>query len=786
MKFTRILTAFTAATLLVGCSDKEDPTNPVNPTPGAEVQFGANLDGESLSRTIYGEESNNQFPILWLNGDEVKVMSPECSVTQGLYSVNLGTSETGEQGGSLVKQGDAGVQWGNTPTANFFSVYPAEHVTSMTPASRTVKCHFIHNQNDPYTKNGSTLTAKADMKAGFLYAATYGAENGKSVNLLYKPLSTALRFTLTGPNGQTNDRVNISRITLKAPNDQVIAGDFTLTFPESEGEPTITPAASADGETGHNVINIISRVEGGTGFLTLERGESIELNAFLLLANEVTLSDDWSLEVVLSNNVSFVKKLGNADAENGSKTLVPGQIHRLKAAALPALNIPADLSTYDPSNWMVNIPRNTYLSEISIPGSWNSMNKDFQTATGSGGLVSLDDLTNQYGAGVRAFHLDTRWKNATNRVFWTTATNGANPGPPTLNDLAIANGGTTYPVYERTTLNAGVTPHGDVLGRVMAANTTTFADALGRIVSLVQPDEYLVVMCTYAQGSYNNPAKTWMQAISDVCAGINEVYDAKQLSPTTVVNNVLGSVIVIVNCEGKISEMDLPKNSKCLFVNAPLTVSSGMFGDGSQVEGGHNYNADLLYYTSSTTSVSTGITLNNTQAQITSNNSSGITTSRGYAPTLAERKTTAESIYKDFRKGYNPMDENYVANKWMYVGLGGYLISDNSAEPIAESYTTLANNLNGWIDTEIVNNMSSTPTGTQTGYFPVGIVLMNFVTDEAGKKAANDILQLNNMFQKAFDDKLPAFPDQGGTTPTNSPADYSVVTNNGGNAWNMQ
>lgn len=748
MKITKILLATSLAMLMGACSDDNDLNKNIQPTPGAEVQFGAALSEEAGSRTIYGPENttDHNFPILWLNGDEVKVMSPGCAVEQAQYAVNLKaqdgtTPESAAYGGTLVKQGDAGIQWGNAPTANFFSVYPAMHVKTMDPASRTVNCHFIHNQNDDYTVNGNTITTKADMKAGFLYAATYGAQNGSSVNLRYKPIATALRFTLRGPSGQTNDYVTISRITLKAP--QKIAGDFSLTFPENGGEPTIN--MMEDDEASYNEINIFSHIEGGTGYLTINRGQTVEFNAFILLAENATLNENWSLEIVTSNNLVFKKALNGT----GNGTLVKGQINRLGATALAALDIPSHLDKYDPENWMINIPRNTYLADISIPGSWNSLNPEFQAnftikntdGTGTTSLTGTDLIT-QYNYGARAFHLDCRWKNRSNPTigYWTSNRQ------PTLNDLAVANGGETYAVH------SGYTALSSVAGRVMNASAPTFADCLTTIVSKVQPREYMVVVCTYAQGSYDNPAKTWMQAISDIAADREQVYDARNLKPTTTVGEVLGQVIVIVNCEGKVTEMDLPKNSKCLFVNAPLTLQRDMFG-------ADNYNKDLLYFTNAS-ATSTGITLNNTQAQVSSDTGSGyVTNSRGYAPTLAERQTTAKSMLDNFRNNYDPVNESYVADNWLYFGLGGYLSRNNAGDAISDSYNTVATSMNDWMK-GIVSNMSTAPTGDQTEYFPVGIVLMNNLG--ANAELADKILQMNNMFQKGYDDSKPAFPDAQG------------------------
>lgn len=735
--------------LLWSCSDKE-PVDPIQPTPGAEVQFGAALDEAPTSRTIYGDEANNQFPILWLNGDQVKVMSPGCAVDQALYSVSLSNTTTDAEAGELKKVGDAGIQWGTDPAANFFSVYPAEHVTEMTPSTRTVKCHLIHNQNDYIHNDNGTYTALADMNAGFLYAATYSAENGKPVNLNYKPISTALRFTLRGPSSNNSDAAIISYIRITAPENQVIAGDFTLTFPDASGEPTITIPTSVDNSSAYNYITVFTSYEGNTGggYLTLGHDQSMELNAFLLLDKEVTIDANWTIEVILSDGTVFKKALGGTTAVGQSATLVPGKIHRLPE--LPTLDIPEE--NYDPSNWMVNIPRNTYLSEISIPGSWNSMNSDFQSET---------DLVAQYNAGVRAFHLDCRWKD--------------------INTLGIAAGSAS-----------SVSGSGwDTAGGKNITNGQSFQEALNTIVNRVQPDEYLVVLCTFAQNSAVPTGKTWENAVSDACnnvtvtTGSGTIADATKISSTTTVGEVLNKVIVIVNTEGSIPSIS---GSKCFFVNAPLSLKQSMFGTGV-------YGHDLLHYGNE----AADITFYTSQCQIQYEqhgfqeyygSQGNDNSSRGYLPTAKQRLDQLNAIMSWSQNNYADKD-NYTTTNWIYLGLGGYKgayasLNADRAHAVSGSYTEIASTYNNWIYGKITN-MSGTPTGNQTNYYPVGIVLMNFVTNSTyGTPVVNNILQLNNKYQKAYDKNKPAWPKGDGTKPADAPvtpvdtdhaSGYNVDTN---------
>ena len=89
-----------SALALLACSCQDEEQGGVQPTPGQDVQFGASLE-QSATRTIYGDEANNAFPINWVNGDEVVVFSPDCAsnggVGKAIYKVKVGEEKSGKQ-----------------------------------------------------------------------------------------------------------------------------------------------------------------------------------------------------------------------------------------------------------------------------------------------------------------------------------------------------------------------------------------------------------------------------------------------------------------------------------------------------------------------------------------------------------------------------------------------------------------------------------------------------------------------------------------------------------------
>lgn len=97
----------------------------------------------------------------------------------------------------------------------------------------------------------------------------------------------------------------------------------------------------------------------------------------------------------------------------------------------------------------------------------------------------------------------------------------------------------------------------------------------------------------------------------------------------------------------------------------------------------------------------------------------------------------------------------------------GEEVKDEDEDKGIDSYKDIAQALNLWIDDKI-KKMSAhpDPSQEQTRYFPVGMVLMNYVTDAVyGKPVLLDILSLNNKFRKVYDpNKDPLDPSNNGSS----------------------
>lgn len=763
-KLNKYLMLFVAALALVSCVDdvtESDKTTSSEVKVGDEVQFGLTLPS---ARTVYGTETNGAFPIYWVENDKVQIFSPDAleGRNNAEYKVILPTKENSTEvidkpnyAKDLQITGDHGIQWGEgysitengteiTGYHDFYSVYPSNKNYTFEPNDEGAMLAkgVVVSDMQSVTYDGGTANNgfKYDMSNCLMYAKTEKVNMADGVvNLKYTPVSTVLEFALTS-DGISQIQPNQSRdftimgISLTAPEgtNTNIAGSFDL---------NVTDGTFADwGINAKNEIKLT--IKDGTslqgGNYIIKGGETIKFPVFL--APDDLNINGWVISIVTSQG-TFKKILKNEDANVGQ--LAAGKIHKI---TLPSLKPSAE--GWDVSTWMKYIPRNVYLSEVSIPGSWNTLNSDYQTQTSDNNGVSTTIKT-QYDQGVRAFHFDTRWRVKSEATSWGSYSDD-------IDALTVAGAAESKKYTE-----------GD---RVVSSKAKTFKEYLLQIVNNISPDEYMVVMCTFAQDSYNYTGDhgNWAGEISYQCSQIIEnygdvIYNGQELDADTVVGDVLGKIIVIVNMEGTYTE--LPKDSACLFVNMPLTFTSlDMFGTTLNA---HNI-GDINNGVIGTTEVGdTGIDMYHSHAQIslaeaTTRDRSNVM-GRGYAPTYAERETVANNILAWSKANYGTT--NYAHDKWIYLGLGGYYSYYNYGwREEKGSNATVASQFNPWINGK-VTEMKGT---TAAPYYPVGVVLMNLVNNYAGaNQAVQNILMLNNKYTLQYDSSKPVdYTPSGGDTET--------------------
>ena len=743
----------TALWAVVGCITADLNQNIQAVENGDDVKFGLSLQNPD-TMTVYGDESGNAFPIYWVDGDKVTVFSPQSLEGRRSAEYKVTVNEPKNFADQLTRTGEYGIQWGEGYSAvvdgnsvnglhDFYSLYPSGNYTLSEDGALAEGVTIYYNQN---VVVGET-SVKSDMQDCLMYAATTQVEKGDVVNLRYKPISTVLYVTLSVAANEVNtpvDEFTIQSVTLTAGDGTYIAGTFSLDIHTGQ-------FAGYDKDNNSKVVNASNVVsaqiaKAGTGeFVTLVNNQSVSVPLFLTPDPNLN-ANGWKLTVI-ANNEKYTKTLKLDDG-----VLTPGKIHKV---SLPQFSVAK--SEWDAGSWMERVPRNVYLSEISIPGSWDTINAERQGDT---------TIEGQYKEGVRAFHYDTRWRTSANSSF-LGYTSGS------INGLSVA-GSAESAKYDGN-------------DRVVLGRGRTFEDHLDDIVAKLTPKEYMVLVCTFAQDSYNYNGDNglWYGEISSICAkgkynGI--IYDARDINHNTVVGDVLGHLIVIINMADEIvSDTDLPKDSKCFFTYLPSRLEAKHFD-------GTDDNQDNIWVSSPNSKAFTsGLLLYNNQAQVMSSTGSGIShNDRGYAPSETERTGVLNKILKWSKENYNRKD--YDHDMWIYLGLGGYQVNSKSSDGFGSS--TVATIYNKWINTK-VQEMGTTPNGQTTAipYYPVGIVLMNFVTDASlnlgtaaspiyTKNVVKNILLLNNRYQLQFDPSKPIDWDPNVTTAS----DYAATASNGGSA----
>lgn len=739
---------------------------------GDEVQFGLSLPG--MTRTTYGDKNatGTAYPIYWVDGDKVQVYSPQCLAgrNDAEYKVSV-TSRTQNYATSLTPTGVNGVQWGNGP-AMFYSVYPSGDYEILDDG-KIIQGLKINFSDDFEVYDDGTIVPKGADCLMFAKTSDYVAL-GHIVNLTYSPIATTLMLTLRAPSDQSIVKEHtIQSINLIAPKDVNIAGRFNVKLETINASERYVHTNWQEDASTSNIVQVKIYDKATGAFHKIKQGDdNLLIPISIAPLQGLTIDENWKIEVETRSEVPqtdgngkvtyvstkkvFSKSL--AFNEDFTATLVPGMVHELPA--LPALDIKEGAEEeWKVEEWMERIPRNVYLSEVSIPGTWNSLNPEFQDNT---------SISQQYKKGVRAFHLDTRWQASRNGTF-------GNIYNPTITGISICDGSTSYSVTGQS-------------GRVNGTNAQTFEKCLTSIVENVKNNEYMVLFCTFAQDSYSGDRcpSTWMQAISDVCDKINnstdeklagKIFDASTLTANTLVGDVLNHLIVIVNLDKPITNYELPPNSKCLFTYVPMNLPNNhyTFVDNTISISDH---IDPLYYSSKQT---TGISMYTSHAQISNNGTSSVNCGdRGYSHPLTSRDALINGIWDWSKNNYGT--SNYKHDHWIYLGLGGYILTSSNGNE--SGYDTVENRYAAMISDRIeAMGKNGIP------FYPVGILLMN------NKKGANytdtngndidcnfegickKILLLNNAYTLQYDPEKPI-----DWNPNVKPAsDYGATANNGGN-----
>ena len=677
--------------LFAGCSEDELTKGP-GAQVGDEVQFGLSLSNLD-TRTVYGDETSTGFPIYWVNGDKVRVASPQCLSGRNSAEYQIAVDgATQNYASSMTKTGDYGVQWGNAEKADFYSIYPSSASTSLEVSGNNTVTTTLHVDATQFakitSKDTSYFAQPAEMGNVVMYAKAAGVTSGKTVELHYTPFSTVLEFEINAPSSYTageQKEITVQSLTLTAPTGTTIAGDFGFTFPASEDASPASEDASPSIEAATGGSNsIIMHLLDNNQYTAVLSPDKTTLKAKMCLMPISGNLAGWKIEVKTSAG-TFSKTLAATDSKNKPTTLAPGKVHKIK---LPTLGYASQEWVYSLDSWIPTLPdyTNIYLSELSLPGAWYA--GATEGVSKGTGYQATSNITELWEAGVRAFAVECR--SFTPRSGATGLKDISSSSPTRL---CLSGTGSEKDGAYTTTYVAWPPSFRDV---------TYLSSIISSVAGSIKPDEYGVLVLSYADGGDGGHReldyKYFLNGIANEItqSGASNIYSGT-IDKNTTVNDVLGKLIIKVNVDKNIPIGSYGSNQNYLISYSPFLSQM----DATQYE--HPYYSNLYWKTWSddyTTAQQLLEIQNNPVANpenmfiwvfSSANRTQTDTNGATDLPTYSNRKTALGSMMSFSKTVY---DRSYH-NVWFYFNCGG--TEATSSDGGSPSPTAFATTMNAWL-----------------------------------------------------------------------------------------
>ena len=703
------------ASLASACSDDLNPDGPANKAEkGDEVRFTMALPGAD-TRTVYDEEDTkaHTFPIYWVNGDKVRVASPQCMTGRNSAEYQIAVDgATQNYATSMTKTGEYGVQWGTADEATFYSIYPSSASTSLEVSGEgvTTTLHVDATQFASTTDNGTSYYAQpAEMGNVVMYAKKTASKTDKAVELRYTPFSTVLEFEINAPAEGAADKqteITIQSLTLTAPKGTTIAGDFGFTFPT--GESTTPSIEAATGGSNTITMHFLDKNQYTTVLSTTKT--TLKAKMCLMPISGVESISGWTVAVNTSAG-TFSKTIKDSDLTGKNTALAPGQVHKIK---LPALNYASQEWVYSLDKWIPTLPdyTNIYLSELSLPGAWYAGSDEAYQAT--------SNITELWNAGVRAFAVECR----TNSNFSLTSWGGG--GVP--QNLCISGTGSEHKT------------HHYYYG---GTNITTVLDGIKTALTSHQ-DEYAVLVLSYADGgSGGHRAEDhayFLEGVAKALSGYTDIVYSGPITKNTTIDAVKGKLIVKVNVDKDLTLGNYTAANALISYNPFLLQIST---DASTFA--HPYYSDLYWSGWADTyktcaqvnklmSISADEAANKFIWVFSSANRTKVNTETNTTIPSYENRQTALGKMMEFSKTVYDRSHH---NVWFYFNCGGtQATSSTSKNP---SPTEFAKTMNSWLLSTINAKKDASP---------LGIVMFNQCTNASynGPAIIKAIIEMNSKF----------------------------------------
>ena len=712
------------ALMATGCSDDVINAGKNPAKTGDEVQFGLSLPGKG-SRTVYGEEdlTSNSFPIYWVNGDKVRVASPQClsGRNSAEYAVAVdGTTQS--YANSMTHTGEYGVQWGDAKTADFYSIYPSSASTSLEVSGEgvTTTLHVDATQFASTTDKGTSYYAQpAEMGNVVMYAKTAGVTSGSTVELQYTPFSTVLEFEINAPStntGSEKSEITIQSLTLTAPKGTTIAGDFGFTFPT--GESTTPSIEAATGGSNTITMHFLNNNQYTTVLSTSK--PQLKAKMCMMPISGVESIAGWTVAVNTSAG-TFSKKIKDTDLMGKNTALAPGMVHKIK---LPKLNYASQEWVYSLDSWIPTLPdyTNIYLSELSLPGAWYAGSTE--GVSNGTGYQATSSITELWDKGVRAFAVECR----TNSEYKNISTGWIPKMHWVPTSVCISGSGSnTSGAYRSGT------------------NITTVLDGIKTALASHQ-DEYAVLVLSYADGGSGGHRDEdhayFLQGVANALSGYSDIVYSGPITKNTTIDQVKGKLIVKVNIDANLTIGNYTAANALISYNPFLLQIST---DASNFA--HPYYSDMYwsgwadtYKTCAQVNTLTGISADEAASKFiwvfsSANRTQADGGTNTTVPTYQNRKDALGAMMTFSKTVY----DNSHHNVWFYFNCGGTQAENSTTDNV--SPTTFASTMNSWLLGTI---------NAKTDASPLGIVMFNQCTgDNAtyhGADIIKAIIEMNSKF----------------------------------------
>lgn len=597
-KHISLFNAFVVAALLGSCADDDLGGNQViNPVQtGDEVLFGSSLSGNATdSRTVYGDRTDTGIPVYWKEeGDEIAIFCPQASQpADHLVHYLVKPDATDPSHSSTVAKFDpdeAGLQWGDYEEHRFYAFYPGTRVLGTEddgrikaniPVEQQVAGWRTAEANDPNAINGQkTYFGLPDMDLAYMYAYTSvnKSETDKNdpIPLAFHNLLTVLDITIQGP--ESGEPIKVTNINVDAVDPNVIlTGDFHcyLRADETHEQGCCVPVES---NTVRNRISISTYKDGD--FIALAPGELLNIKAYLIPDDEHTIEkEQLQITVATLNGAAKTKKLTTAN-------IVPHKINRVRLDKLEAGGT---------NYWMNNLDENIFMTELSIPGSHQSVGTKDETD----GLWPWQTTYERY----QNKSLQAQFTDGVRAFFFQVDKNGD--------------------------VQASGESQGSLSGKLDELNaclTTAQNDPKGK-------KEFVFVSIGYkdiGRAIWEDPEKMYLDKVLSVINNKDYVYKP-QIDNNTTLGDVKGKMVVMIDRKSE----SVSGNNPALFTTWQAAIEA------TPLPWGNTSNTPILYlYSQDLTSISNGH-------------------SGGQIGTLEEKKEKVKQVFDESINMYQNDDQHH-------------------------------------------------------------------------------------------------------------------------------